>query len=517
MATYAEGEVIRLQKLKLMQMMYEGSLAAVRQCRDASKGAWTVVLPSGDTVDVFEVSMKKLDQEDMFMQGDLVRMHGLPMLMLPHEQTTAIVQHYVPQKDAWSVQLRNGQLSEVFSGSMKPVDAEDLFHVGQLIRVVSGDGAGQVVTVKGYLPPKDAWAAFLPSGQQIEVFSENCTTTADAPAFAEGDLVVVDGMNVVVQTYNAAKDNYTVISPDGHSFEAFKEEMEVFESPKHGASAQKAPPAGGGGGFNFKNFMGLMGGGAASTSPAKDDAQPKKTLMGGVKSMLGRNKDAAEHTFGAGEQAHISGVLGTSDGTVALIKEGKNEKGKYKVILPSGKTVAVSAASLKPPVSPAEWPEGTLVTLRGDRKGGVAVVQSVLEDKGQLALRLPNGKAKHVFPDQVLRDGEVSPSAGSPTPPAALLPSPAPLAPAPKKYDTANPLYPELVQKLAEAGTTFEEVTQFSDPEIDELLKDELKIPLLKRVRMKNIIKGVIAVATPVEQHIDPTPKPADDAFAFLK
>ena len=510
----AAGDVVRLHSLKILQMAHEAELVFVQE-HIAAKGLWSVILPNGDKIEVAPSSMKPLDPQDMFQPGDFVRLHSLPILSMSNEGEIATVQGYVEDKDAWKVQLQSSTkgiaMLELFSNTMKKVDDAEHFFVGELLRIVSGESVNEVVTVRGYDAMTDRWKVTLLSGKDLELYSE-VTVRVNPNAFDVGDLVVVDGnSNVVIQQYLDRKDKWKVITNDGSSFEIFPEEANRFTDAGVGNALDNLAGGSSKGGF----LSGLFSGSSAGTARPveKQSSSGSSGFLKGLKGGLwgGSKKsstDTSARTFEVGEQVHLSKVSWKEDGTVGYVKEivTGGVKTRYKVILNNGEVIDTSASHMKDPIEAGRFKEGQMVRIVGE---GPGTITKILLEKGMLTVRCNGKHEKTVFLDKLeLGEGHgagpsspISPTLSTPT----TVATPVAATPVAPPAVSADAVLDELVQKLAEAGTTIEEVSQYTDEEVDELLKDELKVSVIKRVRMKQLIKDKREIASPPASPVETT------------
>ena len=472
---FAEGDIVRLVNLNFMQIAHDGALVAVR-LRVHHKNAYEVILPDGGHMEVEAKSMKRLDAEDLFHTGDFVRLVRMPLLHKANENHLATVQHYLPHKDMWVVQVqtqtKGSGIVEVYSSTLKPVDDADLFFTGELLRVKSGEAAGEVVTVRDYQPLKDAWRATRISGKDVDVHSENAVVIKP-DAHKEGDLVVYKGTVVLVQCYLPAADRYRILKKDGTPVDVYLEDLAEYDpaNPPADTSSSSPSAAGGGSGGGFLKSLQAAGGAGGGFL--------KKMWGGG--SGGGSNSgglDSGPPRYRIGDQVHLHKAGWKEEGTVALVKDVVSRK-KYKVVLNTGETMSVSDQQMKPPIPQGRFAEGQKVTFT---EGGAGVIRAIDELRGMLVVRADLGmKDRHVFVDGVV-GGDVDAGAND-----ALF---APPAAAPSAPTGDEAVLAELQAALAQAGASLEEVRQFNDADLDELLKDELKIPVLKRNKMKHLIRG---------------------------
>eukprot|EP00659_Diplonema_papillatum_P011393 gene11393-17524_t len=430
--------------------------------------------------------MKKLDPEDLYSEGELVRLVNMNMLMTQHTGELVAVQEYLNQKDAWVVCLQSGDRTELYSKHLKKVDRPNLFPSGSVMRISAGENEGDIVTIQRYDPTKDAWFAIRQDGSTREVHSENLVRVIPE-AFTEGQLVQLEGETVAVQQYLLEKDMWRVITTSGSHRDVYAENLARF-----GHQEATSP---------------------AAASSGKKISSTLKSIFSKFGSSTGAEAPRYTGDFSAGQTAHLKDVFMRTDGTMVLLQkfnEKSGKTGKWKVVLNTGDSIEVSTDHLRPTIDVAKYPEGKLAVLKKD--GAVCAIQRVDEGRGMVCLRLNSGKPLWCFPDQF---DDYNPVGGASKEqqkahldtlkhgPSGTAQEDAIQAVAPPAFPSANDSAPtsspgigpdpdllsELKRKLREAGTSYEEARAFSEKDIDELLRDELKIPVVKRNKMKALLR----------------------------
>eukprot|EP01060_Flectonema_neradi_P011665 TRINITY_DN1869_c3_g1_i2.p1 TRINITY_DN1869_c3_g1~~TRINITY_DN1869_c3_g1_i2.p1 ORF type:complete len:558 (+),score=117.48 TRINITY_DN1869_c3_g1_i2:112-1674(+) len=453
---FKEGQVVRLRKLKLLQKAYEGTLCAVQE-HLVDKGVYKVVTPSGTVIEVPPTSMKLLDSPSLYSTGEIVRLRNLGMLNQKYEGQLAAVQEYLPKEDTWKVTTNNGDKLQLTASHLKKIDSPTLFKTGDLTRIIAGDHQGEVVVIKEYLDRKDKWLIVRgqTTGSQLEVCStqiKNVTPTL----FHPGDEVTVGIETGKIEDYDSFSDKYRIQMSDGSIKEAFSENIQS--------------------GTTGTSFEGLATLGNKQSSGGIFSKFKTKIWSGAP------TPDQLKGAFQPGDQIHMVGYLTQKDGMMALLKNYSESKQKWEAILYStSETIEIAAKNMRPMITqPDKYVDGTPGTVMAC--GTRAVVQSIDVDKGLITVRTDAGKKQKLYSDQFLLDCDVLAAQTA----AATTSS----QKRPQLGENELILVDELLTLLESVGTTLEEARGFSESDLDELLRDELKLSVIKRNRMKNIIRS---------------------------
>ena len=456
---FKEGEVVRLRKLKLMQIAHEGTLCALREAIP-EKASWKVVTPSGTVVEVLTSSLKRLDSPDLYSTGEVVRLRNLGMLLLKYDGQLAAVQQYLPKEDTWKVTTNTGDKLQLTASHLKKIDSPTLYKTGDLARLIAGDNQGEVVVVKEYLDRKDKW--IIVRGQTTGTQLEVCSTLLKAVSptlFHPGDEVTVGIEIGRIEEYVSFSDQYKIMMSDGTSRNAFSEDI---NSGSTGAS-----------------FDSL----AASGNKLSSSTSSSSGIFSKFKTKLWSNSQSLDQKgpYNSGDQIHMVGYLTQKDGIMALLKNYKEQKQKWEAIVYStGETVELPVKHIRPGISqPDKYLDGTPGTVMAC--GTRAVVQSVDTEKGLITVRTDAGKKYKLYSDQFLLDCDVVAAQQAATQSKQRRP---------QLSENELILVDEVLTLLESVGTTLEEARGFTESDLDELLRDELKLSVIKRNRMKNIIRS---------------------------
>eukprot|EP01065_Artemidia_motanka_P043307 TRINITY_DN5983_c0_g1_i1.p1 TRINITY_DN5983_c0_g1~~TRINITY_DN5983_c0_g1_i1.p1 ORF type:complete len:509 (+),score=153.62 TRINITY_DN5983_c0_g1_i1:68-1594(+) len=476
----AEGQVVRLVALKLTQSRHTGALAAVQMQLPSSQ--WRVRLPTGDAVDVPSDCIKPIDAADRFAEGQVVRVHGVAVRHPKLEGALVAVQEYIPLKDSWRVLTPGGERYEFYGENLKVLDSAEMYAAGEQVRVVGVQHSLQlmqnnkIAAVQEYIPLKDMWRVVLHGGQKHEFYSENLRRLSDASLYTEGDLVVVRGTSnpVAIQQYIPATDQWRVRLPTGAAQDIFPENIRRLDDSDaafRAAAAPAAAPSRGGIMGRFRRGSGTEDGSTGTHSGENSPTPAGGGMFSRMKNAFTRGGYSGEATRGAfkeGDMVHLCGLMRRADGTIAVAQEWLEKKGKWRVRLSSGDAVEVASENLRPAADPSQFATGQLVRVTGSGKraveGKTVAVQEIVEAKGMWKVLLPSGEAHEVWPSAM------APVDGG-------------------SQDADEQMLRELQELLSGAGLQLSEVAGYSDDDLTELLRDELKVGVVKRNRMKEAVR----------------------------
>eukprot|EP00756_Hemistasia_phaeocysticola_P022829 Hpha_TRINITY_DN15859_c1_g3::TRINITY_DN15859_c1_g3_i1::g.189095::m.189095 len=510
------GQVVRLCGLRLTQVMHNGSLVAAQEFIP-QKGSWRVRLPSGDAMEVQAETMKPLDAQDKYAEGQVVRVRGVGVWHPKLEGGLVAVQEYIPLKDQWRVLTPAGERFELHSENLKVLDVNTMFQEGEVVRLsglqhtLSMMYNNKLVAVQEYVQLKDMWRVILPSGEKVEFHSEYMRRVCPPTRFSEGQLVYVKGSSdpVAVQQYLSETDQWRVRLPTGAAQNVYPENLRSADEPSEepgkawenfaGSGAGQDRGQDGGGGFLSKMrqrgasiTQRFVGGGGGAAAGGADGGGGGGGMFSKMKGALpfggargGYSSGDPKGGFKENDGAHLCGLMMRSDGQLVAIQEWNDKKKKWRVrLIPSGDAIEVSSDNLKPQINPEDFATGQTVKVVGSGKraweGKIVAIQQPVEAKGMWKVIQPSGEAADIWGSCLQPVDEH----GNP-----VLP-PFPAAPGGVEDGAQDQeLLEELAGLLTGTGVTVPQVAKYTDGDLTELLKEELKLGVVKRNRMKEAVR----------------------------
>eukprot|EP01062_Namystynia_karyoxenos_P012432 TRINITY_DN1446_c0_g3_i1.p2 TRINITY_DN1446_c0_g3~~TRINITY_DN1446_c0_g3_i1.p2 ORF type:complete len:578 (+),score=198.37 TRINITY_DN1446_c0_g3_i1:72-1736(+) len=503
-ATFDEGQLVRLHGLKLLQARHNGSIAATQEYLP-QKGLWRVRLASGEALEAPCDCLKPVDSQSRFSVGQVVRVRGVGVLHPRLDGSLVAVQEYLPQKDMWRVLTPTGEKHELYGENLKVLDPPGLFSEGCVVRVAGLQVSLQMMhnnkvgAIQEYVPLRDAWRLVLPSGDKLELHSENLRKAGPPDAFAEGDLVFVKGHSdpVAVQQYLPDTDQWRVRLPTGAALDVFAENIrrQGEAAPERGHAWEAFASGGAGSSFSRTASAGVGGLVDKIRRPSGASAEPDAGSKGSggifdrMRQRLGRggySGPAGRGGFEEGDVVHLCGLMFKSDGTMAVIQEWLDRKSKWRCRLNTGDAVEVASENLKPAADRRAFASGQLCRVSGSGKraleGKTVAIQECVEAKGMWRVRLPSGEAADIWPSCLV---PLEPSPGSPQRAAAEGP---PLS-RDSQHEQDDSVLDDLARLCADAGTSIDDVLKYSEEELTAFLRDGLRLPASKRPRYADAVR----------------------------